>query len=121
MVNHVCAASPWSAPSWLKTWNSLIAYSPENTLLDTDEAYNTYSTYLVKVFEAYQNQGITIDYFMLQNEPLFGTSSEYPGMYFSAQQEVRLGKLLTHDSAAPWLFCIVYGQVSWSVPSWVAE
>jgi O-glycosyl hydrolase len=44
------------------------------------------------VLKAYANEGLKIDYFTLQNEPLFGTSDQYPGMYFTSDQAVRLGE-----------------------------
>ena len=90
---HICIiATPWSPPSWLKTWDSLTAYSDQNTLLSTEDAYNTYAKYFSLVLQAYRNEGITIQYFTLQNEPLFGTSTTYPGMYFTSQQATKLGK-----------------------------
>lgn len=85
-------ATPWSAPSWLKTWDSLIAYSEKNTLLSTEAAYTTYAQYFANVLKAYANEGLTIQYFTLQNEPLFGTSDQYPGMYFESSQATKLGK-----------------------------
>lgn len=88
----VCLASPWSAPSWLKTEGSLIAYNENNTLLSTERAYDTYANYFVSVLNAFADSGVQIHYFTLQNEPLFGTSDQYPGMYFTAEQAIKLGK-----------------------------
>jgi glucosylceramidase len=89
------AASPWSAPSWLKTFDTLIAYSEKNTLLSTEAAYTTYARYFANVLKAYRREGLTIQYFTLQNEPLFGTSDQYPGMYFTSEQAVKLGQFFT--------------------------
>lgn len=88
-------ASPWSAPSWLKEWNSLLGLSPENTLLSTDEAYNTYANYFKLTYEKFLSYGLKISYFTLQNEPLFGDNKQYPGMYFTAENEYRLGLLVS--------------------------
>jgi len=87
-------ASPWSAPSWLKTWQTLIAYSNDNTLVNDDYFYDTYAKYLIRVLEVYRDRGLNIQYLTLQNEPLFGTSSEYPGMYLSKENAVRLQRAL---------------------------
>jgi O-glycosyl hydrolase len=72
----------------------LIAYSEQNTLLNTDDAYNAYAQYFARALKAYQNEGLTVQYFTLQNEPLFGNSDQYPGMYFDSAQATRLGKHL---------------------------
>jgi glucosylceramidase len=96
--NLVLIASPWSAPSWLKAFGTLIAYSEKNTLLATEAAYTTYARYFASVLKAYQDAGLTIQYFTLQNEPLFGNSDQYPGMYFSSDQAIKLGENRTHFS-----------------------
>jgi glucosylceramidase len=89
--NITLMASPWSAPSWLKQWGSLLGLSNENTLLDSSEAYDTYAAYLTRAVEAFAARGLHIAYLMLQNEPLFGDNDQYPGMYLSAAQASRLG------------------------------
>jgi O-glycosyl hydrolase len=76
----------------LKTFDTLIAYSEKNTLLPTEAAYTTYARYFANVLKAYRREGLTIQYFTLQNEPLFGTSDQYPGMYFTSEQAVKLGQ-----------------------------
>lgn len=78
----------------MKAWNTLIAYSKENTLLDDDQIYDTYAAYLAKVVDAFVDRGLFIDYLTLQNEPLFGDGAEYAGMYVDATQAVRLGKIV---------------------------
>lgn len=92
--NIVLIASPWSSPSWLKEWNSLLGLSEENTLLSTEEAYQTYANYFKQTYDAFRSQGLNIQYFTLQNEPLFGDNKQYPGMYFTAENEYRLGLLV---------------------------
>lgn len=65
-------ANPWSGPGWMKTSASMIGGS----LLAAD--YPTLASYLIKYIEAYQAQGIPIDYISMQNEPLY-VPSDYPG------------------------------------------
>lgn len=70
-------ANPWSPPGWMKTSGSMIGGS----LLAAD--YSTLANYLVKYIQAYQAQGIPIDYISMQNEPLY-VPSDYPGMCMPA-------------------------------------
>ncbi len=88
-------AAPWSPPSWLKAWQTLIAYSNDNTLVNDDYFYETYSKYLIRVLETFHDRGLDIKYLSLQNEPLYGTSSSYPGMYLSSENAVRLQRALS--------------------------
>lgn len=126
LFDFVNAATPWSAPSWLKEWNSLIAWSNDNTLINSDAAYNTYAQYFAKTIAAFRQQGIAIQYVTLQNEPLFGDSSQYPGMYFESWQAAKLGtcvgllftwravcSLFRHRMCAHCYFFINPLQASW--------
>jgi glucosylceramidase len=56
-------ASPWSAPSWMKTGNRTIGGSLKPAY------YAVYANYLVKYIQAYQAAGIAIDALSVQNEP----------------------------------------------------
>jgi glucosylceramidase len=87
-------AVPWSAPSWLKVNGTLVAYSESNTLVDDDQVYSTYASYLKKSVDAFEAKGLRIQYLALQNEPLFGTSDQYPGMYLSAQNAAKLARVV---------------------------
>ena len=69
-------ASPWSAPGWMKTSDSLIGGALKPS------AFGVYGDYLVKYLNAMQSEGVPIHYLSLQNEPLF-TPSNYPGMSVS--------------------------------------
>jgi glucosylceramidase len=93
--NITLIASPWSAPSWLKEWNSLLGLSEKNTLLSSEEAYQTYGKYFKLTYDTFLSKGLQIKYFTLQNEPLFGNNKQYPGMYFTAQDEYRLGTIVS--------------------------
>ncbi|MDQ1743815.1 MAG: glucosylceramidase [Pseudonocardiales bacterium] len=56
-------ASPWSAPPWMKDNN---AYSQGYLQA---QYYGLYAQYFVKYIQAYQAQGVHIDYVSPQNEP----------------------------------------------------
>ncbi|MEM8944986.1 MAG: glycoside hydrolase family 30 beta sandwich domain-containing protein [Planctomycetota bacterium] len=77
--------SPWSAPAWMKTSNSLIGGQLES------QFYSSYATYFQSYIEAYANEGLEIDAVTLQNEPLF-TPGNYPGMSMSAAEQADLVK-----------------------------
>jgi glucosylceramidase len=76
--------SPWSAPAWMKSNNSMAGGS----LLTSNEA--SYALYLAKFVQAYEGVGLPIDAISLQNEPLH--TSNYPTMSMSATQQTRLIK-----------------------------
>ena len=75
-------ASPWSPPAWMKDSNAL-AYG---SLLPEYE--DTYADYLVRVLQAYRQEGIDIAKLTVQNEPQFA-SFTYPGMVMDASQQAR--------------------------------
>jgi len=77
-------ASPWSAPAWMKTNNSLQGGS----LAVQWEA--SYSLYLAKFIQAYEDRGLPIDTITLQNEPLH--TANYPTMSMAATQQINLIK-----------------------------
>jgi len=66
-------ASPWSAPGWMKTTDSLIQGSLK------PEAYPYFADYLSRYLKAMQAEGVNIALLTLQNEPGFEPDS-YPGM-----------------------------------------
>jgi glucosylceramidase len=66
-------ASPWSAPGWMKTTDSLIQGSLK------PEAYPYFADYLSRYIKAMKAEGIPISLLTLQNEPGFEPDS-YPGM-----------------------------------------
>jgi len=75
-------ASPWSAPAWMKTNNSLSGGS----LAQQWEA--SYARYLGKFIQAYDDAGLPIDTLSVQNEPLH--TSNYPTMLMTPPQQIRL-------------------------------
>ncbi|MFL6142201.1 MAG: RICIN domain-containing protein [Labedaea sp.] len=56
-------ASPWSAPAWMKDNNSL-----DQGFLQS-QYYGAYGQYFAKYVQAYQANGVPIDYVSAQNEP----------------------------------------------------
>lgn len=66
-------ASPWSAPGWMKSTDSLIKGRLK------PEFYDVFSRYLVRYVDAYAAEGVPIFALTLQNEPHF-EPDDYPGM-----------------------------------------
>ena len=80
-------ATPWSAPGWMKntdtTWGSLGALNSSLLL----GYYSTYATYLVKVIQAFQQQGINFDTLSIQNAPLLAPNHS-DGMIMLPEEQV---------------------------------
>jgi len=76
-------ASPWSAPGWMKTTDSLVTGSLR------DDSYTTFASYLRRSIEAFANEGVPIHYISVQNEPDFEPAN-YPGMRLSPAQRAKL-------------------------------
>jgi glucosylceramidase len=73
--------SPWSAPAWMKTNQSLNGGS----LLP--EYRQAFADYHVKFIQSYTSAGIPIDAITPQNEPMHESSS-YPTMLMSASEQL---------------------------------
>lgn len=69
-------ASPWTAPAWMKDSGSL------NGGWLKSESYGAYASYFVKYLQAYQAQGVPVQYVTVQNEPT--CCSGYPSMSWNA-------------------------------------
>jgi glucosylceramidase len=76
-------ASPWSAPGWMKTTDSLV----KGTL--KPEMFDAFAEYLVRYVEAYAAEGVPIFALTVQNEPHF-EPDDYPGMRLDPAQRARL-------------------------------
>src|SRR5580765_2443474 len=75
-------ATPWTAPAWMKTNQSLFGGS-----LKADSITMTaYANYFVKFIQQYTAAGIPIHRITTQNEPL-NTSSTFPTLYMDATQQ----------------------------------
>ena len=66
-------ASPWSAPAWMKTGDSLIKGALR------DDMHDVFARYLVRYVEAFAAEGVPIFALTVQNEPHF-EPGDYPGM-----------------------------------------
>jgi glucosylceramidase len=76
-------ASPWSAPGWMKNTGSYLW----GQLLEEFEG--TYAEYLVRFLDAYRDEGITVDWLTVQNEPA-AIFLDTPSMIMSSDQQSRL-------------------------------
>jgi len=72
-------ASPWSAPTWMKTNNASKGGSLKPVY------YTVYANYFVKYIQAMQAEGIKIDAITVQNEPLHPGNN--PSMYMEAADQ----------------------------------
>ena len=72
--------TPWSPPGWMKTTGSMIGGNLK------PEAYAPLANYFVKYIQAYQAQGVTVNYLTVQNEPLY-IPPGYPGMGMAASEQ----------------------------------
>jgi glucosylceramidase len=77
-------ASPWTAPTWMKTNNSFVGGKLRT------ECYEVYARYLVKYIQAMKEEGIAIDALTPQNEPLHDGNN--PSMYMSATEQAEFIK-----------------------------
>lgn len=77
--------SPWSAPGWMKTSDSVIGGSLK------PEAYEPFANYFVRMIQAYEAEGVPFDAITLQNEPHY-TPEDYPGMRMEPLQQAELIK-----------------------------
>jgi glucosylceramidase len=66
---------PWSAPAWMKSDDNFTSHS-----FLQSQYYAAYAQYYVKTIQAYQAQGVHVDYTSAQNEPGCCDGSTYPTM-----------------------------------------
>jgi len=66
-------ASPWSAPGWMKTGDSLVKGSLK------PQAYDAFARYLSRYVAEMRREGVPVSALTLQNEPHF-EPGDYPGM-----------------------------------------
>ncbi|MEH6435916.1 glycoside hydrolase family 30 protein [Massilia sp. DD77] len=95
-------ASPWSAPGWMKTSDSLVkgALKPE--------AYDAFARYLGRYVGAMKAEGVPIFALTLQNEPHFEPDN-YPGMRVNPPSRAafiggHLGPLLAREQPGTTVF-----------------
>ena len=75
-------ATPWSAPAWMKTTNSLVKGQLKS------EAYPAYANFFARYIKAAGKAGVPTDYLSIQNEPDFEPEN-YPGMRWPAADRAR--------------------------------
>jgi glucosylceramidase len=76
-------ASPWSAPAWMKSNDSLIQGRLK------PEAYGVFARYLGKFADAMQAEGLPLYALTVQNEPHF-EPPDYPGMRVDSAARAKL-------------------------------
>ena len=77
-------ASPWSAPAWMKSNDSLFQGKLR------PEAYGVFARYLGKFADAMEAEGLPLFALTLQNEPHFEPSTGYPGMRVDSAARAKL-------------------------------
>jgi glucosylceramidase len=77
-------ASPWSAPAWMKSNNSMYGGS-----LRGEEVYNDFAEYFVRYVQVFEQEGIHIDALTIQNEPMYETGG-YPTMKMLWQEQNKI-------------------------------
>ena len=95
-------ASPWSAPGWMKSSDSLVKGSLK------PEAYDAFARYLGRYVGAMKEEGVPIFALTLQNEPHFEPDN-YPGMRVDPPSRAafiggHLGPLLAREHPGTALF-----------------
>ncbi|MDD4162929.1 MAG: glycoside hydrolase [Methanothrix sp.] len=74
-------ASPWTAPTWMKTNKTFFGVIDDNIDVNLNrEYYQAYALYFVKFIEEYRRHNITINSITVQNEPQNRDTKKYPGM-----------------------------------------
>ena len=90
--------TPWSPPAWMKTNESLFGIKTsekakgKTNRLKPDH-FEIYAKYLTKYVQAYKEEGVTISYLTLQNEPQFD-GADYPCMRMTKDEQIKLTKIL---------------------------
>ena len=78
--------SPWSAPAWMKTNQSLIG----GRLIDEPRIYAAYARYFVEFVRAYEQARVPVYAVTVQNEPQNRHPNGYPGTDMPVAQEAKL-------------------------------
>lgn len=74
--------APWTAPLWMKTKYDFNTAESMSKL--RRDCYNVYADYLVKCIQGYEEQGVPVYAFSVQNEPLIVT--DWPSMYWTCDE-----------------------------------
>jgi O-glycosyl hydrolase len=88
-------ATPWTPPPWMKSnpiyQGAYFTSTKKGKLKQVDVSFNTvyyqaYANYFVKFIQAYEADGVTINYVTPQNEPEYAPTT-YPGMLLPESEE----------------------------------
>lgn len=74
--------APWTAPLWMKTKYDFNTAGTMTKL--RRDCYNVYADYLVKCIQGYEEQGVPVYAFSVQNEPMIVT--DWPSMYWECDE-----------------------------------
>lgn len=74
--------APWTAPLWMKTKYDFVTTGTMTKL--RRDCYDVYADYLVKCIEGYEDRGVPVYAFSVQNEPLIVT--DWPSMYWDCDE-----------------------------------
>ncbi|HTC94935.1 MAG TPA: glycoside hydrolase family 30 beta sandwich domain-containing protein [Terriglobales bacterium] len=77
---------PWSPPAWMKDNNSLV----HGDILP--KFYPHLTNYFLKTMQAYEAQGIHIDYVALNNEPMCCPEINYPSANLPSEEQITILK-----------------------------
>jgi glucosylceramidase len=78
-------ASPWSAPAWMKSSDSLVGGSLKKEFQDV------YARYLARFLKEMEVRGIHFEYLTVENEPLYNEVwARYPWMHMEALDQAEL-------------------------------
>lgn len=78
-------ATPWSAPAWMKTTDSMIGGTLRH------ENYGDHADYLLRFVDEMGKEGVKISMLTVQNEPDF-LPTDYPGMKLNAKDRAEFLK-----------------------------
>jgi glucosylceramidase len=108
--NLKIVASPWSAPAWMKSNNSMIGNTGSGASTLQTQYYQAWADYFVKWIQAYQAAGVPIWGITPQNEPLY-SPTDYPGMAWTAAgEESWVHNYLLPDLSANGLSPVILGM-----------
>jgi glucosylceramidase len=93
-------AAPWSAPAWMMLNANTSSMDPNGYALCNgtlnSEYISTYAEYLTKFITSYKENGITINYLSLINEPLV-EYTDYPSMQMPSSTAVKVSLNIVND------------------------
>lgn len=102
-------ASPWGAPAWMKSNNSVICHANGTDGSLRPEFRQAWADYFRKWIQAYQTAGVPIWGITPQNEPQYCPDT-YPGMVWTAAQQVDwVGNYLVPTLGAAHLDPVILG------------